>query len=339
MSKANLIEKPTFKTFCYAMKLQKKLKEENLTESETDRIQRELEAQFVQHSRTTLYFMGFTSEATPYEKQVKIYSPMFPGFRKDTHNIVYPWHALKDLFTYPDIFKGLWNRIFACTKCKMMTTYRRALDNTFSDSDNLYKTFESCGMYLSPEINLVGYSLGTQLIFNLLVKLQLANDGHKEEADRNYKVNNVVFMAGVLSCEWLYTQLAKFLGKNGVIKGRIIIIQSKHDLKLRVLVGKFYVNSRDRDFDDIEEFNNDPVGGCYFSHDNAAKFIDRSIEPFNKMNLEEIKKFLEDKIKIVDASTLKVKSGEVKTVSHPDYVNDDIFAEVCNKVTPLLNKI
>ena len=187
-----------------------KILNNEVNEDEIDKIQERLTNEFDFEDRMTLYFMGFTSESTSYQDQIKKYSPMFSGFKENVEQIVYPWHAEKTFYGFGDLTKTLWNNWTSKSTCKFNTNYRKALKNSFSDSEELFNNFEDSRIDQSPELNFVGYSLGTQFIFNLLLKMQLANDGDKGKCDSDYKVNNVVLMAGVLSANWLYSKLGDF---------------------------------------------------------------------------------------------------------------------------------
>ena len=117
----------------------------------------------------------------------------------------------------------------------------------------------------------------------------------------------------------------------------MIIVQSKNDSVLKVLVGELNVNSKDRDFDGIEEHNNDAIGACHFDFKNAVKIMDKSKAPFNKWSDDEIITFLKTKISIIDVSELSIKDKK-KKIKHNDYMKNEIFVNICGKVKPLLNK-
>jgi hypothetical protein len=305
----------------------------------TDRLQDKLADELDRNDRMALYFMGFTSESTPYATQVRTYSSLFPGFGPNVDHIVYPWHAEKSFYGCGDAMKTFWNRMVSKESCKFMTTYRKALENSFDDANELFLNFEKHRIEYSPELNFVGYSLGTQFIFNLLTKLQLANFGHKENGHRNYTVNNVVLMAGVLSSSWLYSKLADFFGTNGILKGNIVIVQSKNDHVLKDLVEGLRVNSADRDFDGIEEANNDPVGRCNFKIEDAARVVQRSNHSnFKDMELKEIIDYLKKRIFIVDCSQLTNTKGKMVKLHHTAYMEPENFDAITQKVIPHLNK-
>lgn len=277
----------------------------------------------------TMYFSGFTNEDSPIKDQIECYEPMFDLFLKDTQNIVYPWHSEASFYKLGDFTKTIWNSFFSSSKYKLETVYRSALENSFTDARNLVKDFEEHKIYQSNRLNFVGFSLGTQFIFNTLVYLQAA----KNNNGRDYKVQNVILMGGVLSAKWLYQKLHEFIGEDGVVKGRFIIVSSHNDWVLKYLLGTFKVNSVDTDFDGFEENNTDAIGRGLFNYKDALKNVNRSEGLFQNMKDNDILEIIKDKVKLIDASSIIDTNGHRTALGHLGYMKRKNLEPITHKVS------
>jgi hypothetical protein len=302
-------------------------------EEDQDKVMNHLD----ENEKLTMYFMGFQSENLSLEEQIKEYSPLFDAFGEDVGYCVYRWHAEDQLLGLFDISQTIWNTIVSKESWKGDTAYRNALENSFTDADLLFEKLEEHNMVNAPELNFVGYSLGTQFTFNMMMRIQQKSTENLKNGGKSYTINNIVLLAGVLSSDWLISYLGDFMADDGVMKGNLVIVESENDRVLKHGVERLKVNSYDRNDDGVEEKNDDPVGRCNFKIEDAVKKINRSKAPFNKMNDEELESFLRKRIHLVNCSEFENTKGDMIKLDHLDYFKPENFEVISSRIKPHIN--
>ena len=181
-------------------------------------------------------------------------------------------------------------------------SYLNALENTFIGAEKVFEIFQKNNEIENQQMSFVGFSLGTQFIFNIM-ELMIKEDKYYG------KIDNVVLMGGVLDQERIRRNFDELLGDNGLIKGNLVIMQSRNDKVLKYLIKYACMN-----FSFKTGFNNSPVGYKGFDFEKAAKFLQKSNDKYKSLTLEEIHVILIGRIKVVDISLINNQK-----INHTDY--------------------
>lgn len=222
----------------------------------------------------SFYFQGYTSEDLSLDQQEDIYYPYFKMFPNCNNQVVYPWKSGHITYSMFDVSKALFN--IAASHDIFKTNYGKSFNNCQNEVIRFYELFKQRNI---GSINLTGYSLGTQFIYYFL-QLLVQSPKRSQYTD---KVDNVVLLAGVLSAKLLTRNLRAFMGKDGPIKGNIVIVSSKSDYVLQCFVHYLQANSEIGG-----ESLNDPVGRANFDKEFARESLKNQYEDENDPEIEQI---------------------------------------------------
>ena len=254
------------------------------------------------NEKETIYFVnGFLSKELNHYDYFKDFFCFFPFINK----YVVRWNAdcldfmnLSNEIT--SLINGVYYLIISITTGKLVGP--QAIINSIKTISNLifkYKNTEKKAVQsskfaynlilnrnkISQEgVNFVCFSLGSKLVFHLL-----------EEAlkdDNCLLINNVVFVSAVLCQDHIQKNIGRLIGRNGLIKGKIIIIKSNFDLVLYFFIYKIMQKK--------------PLGLNSFNFCKAVKNLKNQCSYFAKLSNEETDKYIKSKIVEINMSDYKM---------------------------------
>lgn len=185
-----------------------------------------------------------------------------------------------------------------------LSTYKNAEKNSKIQGEKFYLHLLEKNRVKSTMMDFLCFSLGSEFIFSFLKGII------KDRAP--LLVRNVIIIGGVLCQKDIIERINELVGIDGVIRGRLILVNCHNDEVLSFVVRFIFKKS--------------PVGYDHFNYIDAAKTLMKQSELFNNLGFEKSKRYLESKIRQVDVTHF--------VNGHLDYKNK--FGTVTNLVYPHL---